>query len=144
MDKRLKHLEFIQNVITRMNSNSFLIKGFSITLITALIALASGDCNETFILVVYFPIPILWILDSFYLSQERQFRLLYENVSNKDENSIDFSMDTSSVTRINTTDTDDIVKRKKRAEWVPSGFSKTFLIFYLSEIGLSILVLSLI
>ena len=41
MEKKLKHLEFIQNVILRMNNNSFLIKGWAITLISALFALAS-------------------------------------------------------------------------------------------------------
>ena len=33
-ENKLKHLEFIQNIITRMNSNSFVIKGWSITLVT--------------------------------------------------------------------------------------------------------------
>ncbi|MEN9503463.1 MAG: hypothetical protein RI964_2748 [Pseudomonadota bacterium] len=37
---RLKHLEMLQQVITRMASNSFLIKGWSITLISALLAFA--------------------------------------------------------------------------------------------------------
>lgn len=34
-EKKLKHLEFIQGVITRMNSNSFSIKTWMITIIAA-------------------------------------------------------------------------------------------------------------
>ena len=40
-DKKLKHLEFVQNVITRMNTNSFLIKGWSVTLVAAIFALSA-------------------------------------------------------------------------------------------------------
>ena len=39
MEKKLKHLEFIQNAINRMASNSFIIKGWCITLIVGLFAL---------------------------------------------------------------------------------------------------------
>jgi len=35
----MQHLEFIQNVITRMNTNSFQIKGMAITIVSALIAI---------------------------------------------------------------------------------------------------------
>ena len=45
MEQKMKHLEFIQNVITRMNSNSFLIKGWAITLVSALFALAANGSN---------------------------------------------------------------------------------------------------
>jgi hypothetical protein len=42
-DNKIKHLEFIQGVITRMNANSFQIKGWSVTITAALLALyASG------------------------------------------------------------------------------------------------------
>lgn len=44
-EKKLKHLEFLQNVITRMNSNSFMIKGWAITLVSALFVLAAKDAN---------------------------------------------------------------------------------------------------
>jgi hypothetical protein len=35
-ENKRKHLEFIQGVITRMNTSSFLIKGWTITLVSAL------------------------------------------------------------------------------------------------------------
>jgi hypothetical protein len=46
MESKLKHLEFIQNVITRMNTNSFLIKVWVATLVSALFALAAKDANQ--------------------------------------------------------------------------------------------------
>ena len=51
MEQKLKHLEFIQNVINRMNSNSFLIKGWAVTLIAAIFALAAKDSNFQYIIL---------------------------------------------------------------------------------------------
>lgn len=90
-DKR-KHLEFIQNVITRMGTNSFLIKGWSITLVSALFALAAKDAHGKFVLITFFAVPVFWALDAYYLSLERQFRRVYFEVAEKNEEEIDFIM----------------------------------------------------
>ena len=82
-DKKLKHLEFIQNVITRMNTNSFVIKGWSVTLVSALFALAADKANLTFVLIAYLPVIVFWALDGFFLSQEKQYRELYNEVAAK-------------------------------------------------------------
>jgi hypothetical protein len=102
-ENKRKHLEFIQNVITRMNSNSFLIKGWAITLVSALFALAAKDANVKYVMVTYISIPIFWGLDAYYLSLERQYRKLYEEVSAKNESAIDYSMDASSHNKGNDT-----------------------------------------
>ena len=88
MEKKMKHLEFIQNVITRMNSNSFLIKGWAITLVSALFALAANGSNIHYVLISYIVIPVFWVLDGFYISIERQYRDLYNNVAQKTEEEI--------------------------------------------------------
>lgn len=80
-EENLKHLEFIQNVITRMNSNSFQIKGWAITIVSALLAIYASTKNNYFIIVGVFPILIFWFLDSYYLMQERKFRGLYNDVA---------------------------------------------------------------
>src|SRR5438093_13603250 len=72
-----KHLELIQAIITRMAGNSFLIRGWVVTLVAALFALAAKDANRSFVLVAYFPCVIFWCLDAYYLGQERLFRSLY-------------------------------------------------------------------
>ncbi|WP_395739923.1 hypothetical protein [Prosthecobacter sp.] len=95
-EQKLKHLEFIQAVITRMNSNSFLLKGWSVSLVSAIFALAAKDANIRYAIIAYIPVIIFWALDGFFLSQEKQYRKLYEAVAAKDESQIDFSMNASS------------------------------------------------
>ena len=94
MDDKIKHLEFIQDVINRMASNSFLIKGWTVVLVAALFALGSADRNNSaLIYLAYFPSIVFWLLDGYYLWQERLFRHLYEEVQVKTGN-VDFSMKT--------------------------------------------------
>lgn len=79
---QIKHLEFIQNVITRHNTNSFMIKGWTITISAALFALA-GTIKEPFVaLLSVFPICVFWYLDSLFLKNERCYRSLYDCVIN--------------------------------------------------------------
>ncbi len=89
MEEKLKHLEFIQNVITRMNTNSFHIKGWTITIVSATLALYASTKNECFILIGIFPSLIFWFLDAYYLTQERKFRGLYNDVAGVSEKPFD-------------------------------------------------------
>ena len=76
-----KHLEFIQNIINRHNSNSFMLKGWAVTISSALFAIAGTVKEPLIVLVALAPIGIFWGLDSFYLSNERCFIDLYKAVS---------------------------------------------------------------
>jgi len=80
-DKKIKHLEFVQAVITRMNSNSFQIKGWMVAIVSALLAVYASTQNRTFVLVAILPTLIFWFLDTYYLWQERKFRGLYNDVA---------------------------------------------------------------
>lgn len=91
---KLKHLEFIQGIINRMAHNSFIIKGWLLTIITALIAISINKDTNDLITVTFIPIIIFWFLDAFFLRQERLFRHLYNKVRKQKENKIDFSMRT--------------------------------------------------
>ncbi|MCX7640852.1 MAG: hypothetical protein N2Z23_10485 [Pyrinomonadaceae bacterium] len=95
MENKIKHLEFIQSVINRMANNSFLMKGWAITLVAALFALSSRDANKNYIVVSFLPVIVFWILDRYYLSRERGFSCLYDKVRTLDEKDIDFSLDIS-------------------------------------------------
>lgn len=117
MDSKLKHLELIQNVINRMASNSFLLKGWSVTLISALFALAAKDSNLFFIYLAYFPCLAFWGLDGYFLWQERMYRKLYEVVSLKDPSSIDFSLNATE-------------HQKEVDSWLLTSFSATLRIFH--------------
>ena len=79
-ENKRQHLEFIQNVITRMNTNSFQIKGMAITIVSALLAIYAGTANILFVFLSIAPTLLFWFLDTYYLQQERKFRGVYNNV----------------------------------------------------------------
>ena len=81
LPEEIKHLEFIQNVITRMNINSFQIKGWCIIIVSSLLALYTSTKNNYFSLTAVFPTTIFWFLDAYYLNQERKFRGLYNDIA---------------------------------------------------------------
>ncbi len=94
-ETKTKHLEMIQGVVNRLSTNSFLLKGWSVVLVSALFALSVGGSNPAFIFLAYIPAFVFWGLDGYFLWEERKFRALYDSVRRKDESDIDFSMDTA-------------------------------------------------
>jgi phage shock protein PspC (stress-responsive transcriptional regulator) len=89
---KIRHLEMIQGVIARMASNSFALKGWAVTLVTALIALLHTVGGTVHILIAYIPLLSFWGLDSYYLLQEKRYRELYDKVRELSEEEIDFCM----------------------------------------------------
>ena len=81
LENKIKHLEFIQATITRMNQNSFQIKGWMITIISALLALYASAGNTIYIFIAIVPAIVFWFLDAYYLQQERKFRGVYNDVA---------------------------------------------------------------
>jgi hypothetical protein len=63
-----------------MASNSFLLKGWTVTLAAALLAVGAKEAESRFPLVGLFPALGFWWLDAYYLRQERLFRTLYDHV----------------------------------------------------------------
>jgi len=80
-EEKIKHLEFIQKSITRMSTNSFQIKGWMITIVSALLAVYTASSNHYLFLIGLFPVFVFWLLDTYYLTQERKFRGLYNDVA---------------------------------------------------------------
>ena len=129
MEKKLKHLEFIQNAINRMANNSFIIKGWCITLVVALIALLEKEnINKDYIPFSFIPLLFFWFLDAFFLKTERQYRRLYADVSKKGKKEIDFSMD---------------IKPYKEC-YGEALFSRTLLPFYLPLIGIVLVIIFIV
>src|SRR5438552_18609082 len=79
-EQKAKHLEMIQAVVSRLAGNSFSVKGWSITLVSALFALAAKDANVRYAVLALLPALCFWGLDAYYLRQERLFRKLYDAV----------------------------------------------------------------
>jgi hypothetical protein len=115
-EERVKHLEIIQNIITRFSSNSFLIKGWAITVTAALYAYAASRSSWQIALPAPLPAIAFWYLDSYYLRQERAFRLLFEDVRNMSPGTERFSMN--------------INPYIKKASIFKTGTSRTILPFY--------------
>lgn len=124
-----KHLEFLQTTINRMAGNLFLLKGWTVTLIAALFALAAKDANTIYVMLAYFPLLVFWTLAGYFLAQERCFRALYDHVRTLDEAQIDFSMDTRQF------------KKQPRNTWVGAMLSGTLVMYYL-PIALIVLALA--
>ena len=70
----LKEIEIIQDIIKRMAFNSFMIKGWTVTLV-AITLLLRGLKYQ--VLIAFIPILVFWFLDAYFLWQERLYRRLY-------------------------------------------------------------------
>lgn len=93
----IKHLEFIQGAINRMATNSFLLKGWTVTICAAIFAVAvKGATNPHFVLIGLFPAAAFWSLDAYYLRRERLFRCLYDDIASGGVPESAFSMSTKS------------------------------------------------
>lgn len=97
MSNKLAHLEMLQAIIARLENNSFLLKSWSVVLVSAIFALAAKDADRQFVLLAYLPALCFWGLDGYFLRRERLFRYLYDHVRLKGDSEIDFCMDVSAV-----------------------------------------------
>ncbi len=85
-DQEIKHLEMIQSAVNRFAANSFQMKGWMLTIVSALLGFFANSGNTKFVLVAILPVLVFWGLDAYYLQQERKFRGIYNDVvtPNKD------------------------------------------------------------
>lgn len=74
-DYLFKEVEIVQDIISRMGSNSFLIKGWAITLIVASLII-NGFMYHHY--VAFLPLVVFWCLDAYFLRMERLYRKLYD------------------------------------------------------------------
>ena len=126
-EDKLKHLEFIQNIVTRMASNSFILKGWSITLTSVIIGFALNSSNKKLIYLAFIPTIIFWGLDAYYLRQEKLFRELYHAVAKNDKKIPNFSLNT------------DLVKEKV-SDWFFVAWSVNLMSIHLTMILLLIII----
>lgn len=93
------YLQMIENVINKMSSNSFLIRGWGITVVGGLMTVFFTHLNNKsnwFILILCFAVCVFfWINDAYYLYIERKFRTLYSKAINNEVEV--FTMDISKI-----------------------------------------------
>lgn len=111
MEAKIKYLEIIQNVINRMAKNSFLLKGWSLTLLTGIITLLNNKIYVSNSIIILF-----LLLNSYYLMNERQYRKLYEKARMLNNKEINFDMS---------------IKFFDKKEYLKSIFSYTEICFYI-------------
>jgi len=116
MEAKIKHLEFLQPTINRMATNSFLLKGWAVTLTGGLLALTFKQIDHRYLLISLAVLLLFWSLDGYYLSRERRFVALFNQVRTKDNTCIDFSMETHLF--------------NKTCRWITCSLSKTLSLFY--------------
>jgi hypothetical protein len=77
---KLTHLSFIQNIISRLASNCFAVKGWSLLIITGSLALIELRETSSTASMFLFAIFLCWQLDSYFLNLEREYRNLYNQI----------------------------------------------------------------
>lgn len=92
MVNKIEHLKMIQGIITRMASNSFALKGWTVTLLVGIFALLGKGNGPLWLLIGCIPVLFFWGLDSYYLRLERDYRALYKKVTALTEEQITFDM----------------------------------------------------
>ena len=128
MEAKLKHLEFIQAVVTRLAGNSFLLKGWAVTLVSALFALAAANTKPAFVFLAYVPVGVFWGLDGYFLMMERLYRGHYDRVRQVAPELTDFSMSTAGL------------EPNRFSAWASASLPKTLLPFYGTLAGSILLV----
>lgn len=89
-DLMIKEIEIIQGIINRMAHNSFLIKGWTLTLVIGALLL-KGDKSHSFI--AFIPILVFWYLDAYFIWLERLYRRLHNWVKDNRLKTEDFLFD---------------------------------------------------
>ena len=122
-EKVVKHLEMTQAVISRLGRNSLWINSWSIILIVAgLVLIVKQDIqNPYFVLALILPALGFWILDGYFLRQERLFRQIYDEI--RGQSDTDFEMNPMKH------------RNKPKCSWLSAFFSITLVIFYIVEIA---------
>jgi hypothetical protein len=131
-ERQLRHLEMIQRIVERMSTNSFHLTGWSVVLVSALFALAAANADVRFALLALLPAGAFWVLDGYFLRQERLYIRLYDDVRIKDEGApTSMSMSTAPF-------------EKEEKDWLGVCFSKTLVVFHGSICGSVLVVLWMI
>jgi len=116
-EAKVEHLKFVQAVVNRMAANSFLLKGWTVTLVAGLFAFGAKEGDRVFVLIAWIPVVVFAGLDAYYLRQERLFRHLHARVAAKPgTDAVDYAME--------------VAEFRPGEPWLRALGSKTVLCFY--------------
>ena len=126
-ESKLKHIDIVQSTISRMAQNSFAIKGWTITVLVGLFVFLQKDNFRNNMIIYLIPIIFFWLLDSYYLWQERLFRKLYNDIIVNVTEESDLSMN--------------IIQYKAKVKFYSSLFSVSEIMIYLPLLLITLLLL---
>lgn len=89
---KAEYLQMIQEPISRMSTNSAILKGFAATIVAGISAISFNDINNWVLGLSFLPVIAFAILDIYYLTLERKYRFLFNQVCTG-KHDIDFSME---------------------------------------------------
>ncbi len=137
-----KELDLIQGVVSRMAGNSFLLKGWMISIVAVILALTTDSILKPSIaiyFIILLPISVFWYLDAFFLSKERLYRELYKWVVKNRSATNEYLYDLNTYRRTVGAVTEDFDKPENSTGSLL--LSKTLWPFYVAPIGLLIVLI---
>lgn len=123
LDQKVEYLKLIQGVIERMSRFGFLIKGWAVTLVSAIFVLAAEQSEQSLLFIAIVVVVSFWYLDTFFLHTEHKYRSLYSAATKLDPGKVDFDLNPNS---------EKITNIPSRLQVM---FSLTFLLFWLALLG---------
>lgn len=112
-EERLKSLEFLQGIIGRLSTHSFVLKGWAVTLTAALLTFADSERQAHLALLIGLPTVMFWALDAYLLARERDYRRLFDAQRLGRVSPFDFQLGALSL-----------------KEWAATAFGRTLVVFY--------------
>lgn len=85
-EELFKEIDLIQGCINRMAQNSFMLKGWALTIFAGVTAFTKGENFSdpiTLVCSTIIPFVCFWILDTFFLRTEKKYRKMYEDMLTK-------------------------------------------------------------
>lgn len=139
-----KEIDLIQNCVTRMSQNSFMVKGWLITLISVVLALLPEKFNVQILCIVgIIAVLCFWFLDAFFLKTEKLYIMKYEWIikNRKSSNEYIFDLDPyNSNMWLPQKDKKGKNQLPKAPSLLTMMFTKTLLLLYVPLIILTLLV----
>ena len=135
-DHRVKHLEMIQSVVGRLGNDSFLVKGWAITVAGVFYGFAIQTENWKLAAASAAPILAFWILDVYFLRAERLFRALHDHVRQPTSEVEPFFMNATGSAFVAMAKTKD----DSIGSWWGTAWRPTLTLFYLALLAFALIV----
>lgn len=108
-----KSLELLQGIIGRLSTHGFLLKGWAVTLVTALLTFSGATGQERLATLALVPTVIFWALDAYLLAREHQYRRIFNLTRQGQQDAFDFQLEALTA-----------------GTWALSAFRPAMLVFY--------------